>query len=128
MKHHRFQSRAKLADYTPIVSIRQFLILSSRISLGFLSGLFPSIFPTKTVYAFLIFPILATCLTLFMLHDLIIIATSCLVEYKIMMSFTLHFSLVFCYLVSLRLKHSPQPHQSVLTLMGGIKFNTHKNK
>ena len=40
---------------------RSILILSSHLSLGLPSGLFPSDFPTKTLYTPLLFPIRATC-------------------------------------------------------------------
>jgi len=47
------------------------LILSSHLSLGLPSGLFPSSFPTKTHYTPLLCPIRATCPTNLILQDLI---------------------------------------------------------
>ena len=37
------------------------LILSPHLSLGLPNGLFPSVFPTKTLYASLLYPLCATC-------------------------------------------------------------------
>ena len=53
-------------------SWRSILILSSYLGLGLPSGLFPSVFPTKTQYTPLVSPILATCPThLILLLDFI---------------------------------------------------------
>ena len=52
-------------------SRRFMLILSSHLRLGLPSGLFPSVFPTKTLYAPLLNPIRATCPTHLILLDLI---------------------------------------------------------
>jgi len=47
--------------HPPPTSWRSILILSYHLHLGLTSGLFPSGFPTKTLYTRLLSPILATC-------------------------------------------------------------------
>jgi hypothetical protein len=58
--------------YHPI-SLRFILILSNHLHLGLPSGLFPSAFPTHILYAFLFYPIHATCHAHFIFLDLIIL-------------------------------------------------------
>jgi hypothetical protein len=53
------------------ISLRSILKLSSHLRLGFTSCLFPYVFPTKILYAFLISPMRATCPTPPILLDLI---------------------------------------------------------
>jgi hypothetical protein len=53
------------------ISPRSILIPSSHLLLGLASGLFPSGFPTKTLYTFLSFPMRATCLAHLILLALI---------------------------------------------------------
>jgi hypothetical protein len=52
-------------------SWRSVLILSSHLRLGLPSGLFPSCFPTKTLYTPLFFPVRATCAVHLVLFDFI---------------------------------------------------------
>jgi hypothetical protein len=61
------------SPYYPVLSLlRSILLLSTHLRLGFLSGLFPSGFPTNILYAFL-FSSRATCRTHLILLDLIIL-------------------------------------------------------
>ena len=65
-----------LSQFVPVhaphsTSCRSILILSSHLRLGFLSGLFPSGLPTKTLYTSLLYPIRATCPAYLILLELI---------------------------------------------------------
>ena len=88
-------------------SWRSTLILSSHLLLGLPSGLFPSGFPTKTLYTPLLSPIRATCPAHLILLDFI---TRTLLgeEYRSWTSSLCSFSPLPCYLVPLRPKYSPQ--------------------
>jgi hypothetical protein len=75
--------------------------------LGLLSGLFPSGFPTKTLYTFLLFPIHTICpahLTLIYFITQIILSQ----EYRSLSS-SVWFSPLPCYLVPVRPKYSQHP-------------------
>jgi len=62
----------KMTPFYPI-SLRSLLILSSYLRLALTSGLFPSGFPTKILYAFLNSPTRTTCPAHSILHELIIL-------------------------------------------------------
>jgi len=54
-----------------LTSLRTILILFFHLFLGFPSGLFPTGFPTEILYAFLIYPMPATCPTHYILLNFI---------------------------------------------------------
>ena len=85
-----------------LTSWRSIIILSSHLSLGLPSGLFPLGFPTKTLYTPLLSPIPATCPVHFIILDLIT---------RIFGEEAPHYvviSILLLPLVPLKPKHSPQ--------------------
>jgi hypothetical protein len=85
------------------VSLRSILIPSSHLRLGLPSGLFPSGFPTKTVYRFLSSPMRATFPAHFIRHDVICLMISG-DDYKLRSSIPkmlLIFYICFCQVLSI---------------------------
>jgi len=102
-----------------LVSVLRFILILTYLCMNLLSGLLPSGFPTKIVYAFLIYSIYVTCSTHLILwfdHD-----------NKIRKLLIMQFSSTYCYCLPLRSTYSPQ-HPSSCVVMWQAKFGTHKKK
>jgi hypothetical protein len=111
------------------ISLRSISILSTYLRLRLTGGLFPSGFPTNILYAFLFFPIRATCHAHLRLLDLIIpiyLAKSTSYEAH---HYAVFFNLLSLHLSSVRIfssaLSSQAPSDPVPLLMSDTKFHTH---
>ena len=92
-------------------SWRTILLLSSHLSQGLPSGLFPSGFPTKTLYTPLLSPIRATCRTHLILLDFIT-QTVLSVKYRSLSSSL--YSFLHCPVISSLLGPNSSPQHPIL--------------
>jgi hypothetical protein len=104
---------------TPFYLSKIVLILSIYPCLGLRSGLYPSGFPTNSLYAFLLSPVHLTCPTHLIFLSLIILIIL-REEYKSRSTFVMKFSSPSSLLISLRFKYPPELLVLTLSLCSSL--------
>jgi hypothetical protein len=115
------------SPHHPILFLLTFILtLLSHLHLGFHSGLLPSRFPTKTLYAFLFSPTFATCAAHLIFLGLLILIKN--INYDAP-HYAIFSNLLLCHPSSVQIFSSAPcsqvPSVYVLVLTSETKFHTH---